>query len=203
MQILILIVHYTSAFVKIKHLSAVIRFTNKCTRTSKFDFRLVIFIIVGDHLKDYRCKKINMHIKSILIHSIQSAHGICLHEHKLYFPTLYYGNWYQIPSLSAFSWTSNFCMFRSITLPLQIRINSTENWNFDRKKDKLQDTTFWILKKVLLSHMETNLNFVLMAQFYIPKRTKFKCSSILAWNKIVALKSPLDKTLQLMYAYTY
>lgn len=89
-------------------------------------------------------------------------------------------------------------LFRRITLPLQIRINSTENWNFDRKKGKLQDTTFWILKKVLLSQMETNLNFVLLAQFYISKCTKLKCSSILAWNEIVALKSSPDKTLQLM-----
>lgn len=108
-----------------------------------------------------------------------------------------------MPSLSAPSWRSHCCMFRSITLPLQIRINSTEDWNFDRQKDKLQDTTFWILKKVLLSQMETNLNFVLLAHFYIPKCSKLKCSLILARNKIVALKSSLDKTLQLMYAYTY
>lgn len=144
-----------------------------------------------------------MHIKSILIYSIQSVHGIRLYKHKLYFPTLYYRNCEQMPRLSASSWTSHCCMFRSTTLPLQIRINSTEDWNFDQQKDKLQDTTFWILKKVLLRQMETNLNFVLLAHFYIPKCTKLKCSLILARNKIVALKSSLVKTLQLMYAYTY
>lgn len=45
--------------------------------------------------------------------------------------------------------------------------------------------------------METNLNFVLLAQFYIPMCTK----SLLAWNKDEALKY-LEKILQLMYAYT-
>lgn len=47
-------------------------------------------------------------------------------------------------------------------------MNSTENWNFDQKKDKLQDPTFWRLWKVLrVSQMETNLYLMLLAQFCI------------------------------------
>lgn len=45
--------------------------------------------------------------------------------------------------------------------------------------------------------METNLNFVLLAQFYIPMYTKLKCSSLLAWNKDEVLKSSPEKILQL------
>lgn len=92
-------------------------------------------------------------------------------------------------------------MLRRVIIELHFRINSTENWNSDQKKDELEDTTFWTLK-VLLSQMETNLNFVLLAQFYIPMCTKLKCSSLLAWNKDEVLKSSLKKILKLMYAYT-
>lgn len=93
------------------------------------------------------------------------------------------------------------CMFRSAIIAQCFRINSTENWNSDQKKGNLQDTKFWTLE-VLLSQMETNLNFVLLAQFYIPMCTKWKCSSLLAWNKDDVLKSSLEKILQLMYACT-
>lgn len=106
-----------------------------------------------------------------------------------------------MPSLSAFSWTPICWMFRSVIIELHFRMNSTENWNSDQKKDKLDDGTFWTLK-VLLSQMETNLNFVLLAQFYIPMCTKLKCSSLLSWNKDEVLKSFLEKILQLMYAYS-